>query len=66
LEYWEPKLKANRERDQKNLYTLEEQGWQVLVVWQCEIRAVENLTEKLFSFLGPPVKSASKPPCAEA
>src|SRR5437899_3214327 len=37
LDYWLPKIQANRERDMKNERRLREQGWRVLTVWQCEI-----------------------------
>lgn len=38
LEYWEPKLKKNVERDKKNITLLIEMGGQVIVVWECEIK----------------------------
>ena len=50
-EYWGPKLTANKARDERNLAALEELGWQVAVVWQCEIRDMDNLTVRLGAFL---------------
>ena len=38
LEYWLPKLKANDERDKRNVAALISKGWRVLVVWECEIK----------------------------
>lgn len=35
--YWEPKLEANVKRDEKNRQLLHEEGWRVLVVWECEV-----------------------------
>ena len=39
LDFWEPKLKANRERDIRNKAELERLGWTVLEIWECEINA---------------------------
>ncbi len=38
-EYWLPKLEQNVIRDAENRARLEELGWQVLVIWECEVRA---------------------------
>lgn len=35
--YWTPKLNANRARDQRTLKALARQGWDSLVIWECEI-----------------------------
>ena len=37
-EFWKVKLIANKERDIKNMDLLEALGWNVIVVWQCEIK----------------------------
>lgn len=37
LDYWEPKLKKNVERDRQNIQDLINIGWTVLIVWECEI-----------------------------
>jgi DNA mismatch endonuclease, patch repair protein len=51
LEYWGPKLVANRRRDERVIAELAELGWKVLIVWQCETKDVETLLEKLWVFL---------------
>lgn len=51
LEYWEPKIKANRKRDAANARKLKRDEWNVLVVWQCELKNIETLKDKLISFL---------------
>jgi DNA mismatch endonuclease (patch repair protein) len=38
-EFWKDKFARNVARDQRNQATLAEQGWRVLVVWECELRA---------------------------
>ena len=37
-EFWTAKFDYNRSRDQRNYQKLEELGWRVLIVWECEIR----------------------------
>ncbi|UOQ79249.1 very short patch repair endonuclease (plasmid) [Hymenobacter sp. 5516J-16] len=37
LAFWEPKLQRNTERDQAAQNALKAQGWQVLLVWECEL-----------------------------
>ena len=37
-DFWNAKFKYNIERDRKNYSKLEEMGWKVLIVWECEIR----------------------------
>lgn len=45
-EYWHQKISRNIERDAKNQKLLTEQGWRVLVIWECQLKkksATENL-----------------------
>lgn len=51
IEYWGPKLDANRARDQRNLWKLEMLGWSAVVIWQCEIADIGNLLTRLGTFL---------------
>ena len=37
-EYWEPKILRNVERDKQNTEALKALGWNVLVVWECELK----------------------------
>jgi DNA mismatch endonuclease (patch repair protein) len=43
-EFWEQKITSNRIRDEKNRLLLEQRGWRVLVVWECELKT-RNLRE---------------------
>lgn len=52
LDYWGPKLDANRERDARKANELEAQGWRVLTVWQCETKEEALLAAKLLPELG--------------
>ncbi len=36
-DYWIPKLKRNRERDEENINELKNSGWNVIIVWECEL-----------------------------
>ncbi len=36
-DFWRAKIEYNRERDQKNYQLLIEAGWQVLIIWQCNL-----------------------------
>ena len=51
-DYWVPKLKRNIERDICNYQLLTSQGWNVLVVWECEIRSVKQRESTLNLLLG--------------
>ena len=37
-DYWIPKLRRNVERDAEKTAALEEEGWTVVVVWECELK----------------------------
>jgi DNA mismatch endonuclease (patch repair protein) len=49
-EYWQPKLARNRDRDREKAAALEDAGWRVLTVWQCELRDISALERKLEIF----------------
>lgn len=49
--YWRPKLIKNKRRDAKNERQLEAQGWDVLIVWECETAQLEQLQLMLTAFL---------------
>lgn len=51
LDFWEPKLEANRERDARNMTELQKMGWRVLVVWECELKDIDALRSRLRRFL---------------
>lgn len=51
LDFWLPKLNANRQRDLKNVRKLKSLGWKVLIVWECESASNEHLENKLRDFL---------------
>ncbi len=50
--YWKMKLSRNVERDAKISAALTSGGWDVLVVWECEIKSRSDLERRLLDFLG--------------
>lgn len=38
-EFWVEKIRRNQERDKRNYALLQENGWQVIVVWECQLKA---------------------------
>ena len=51
LDFWNKKIMKNTDRDKKVLKELELQGWDILVVWQCETRDTKSLSNMLLNFL---------------
>ena len=50
--FWRRKFELNRERDARKTRELREAGWDVVVVWECELRArpelaIERVTQAL-------------------
>lgn len=50
-EFWKRKFEANVSRDDRTLGELEAAGWHALVVWQCELKNIAGVAERLKSFL---------------
>lgn len=48
--YWEEKFRKNRERDEQKIQSLTESGFDVLVVWECELDDPEQLDVRLERF----------------
>ncbi len=46
-DYWLPKIEANIERDARKIAELEELGWRVFVIWQCEISSIVKRDARL-------------------
>lgn len=51
LDFWKPKLERNRARDREVQKELRDAGWSLLVIWECEVGDVEDLTARIHSFL---------------
>lgn len=43
IEFWTNKLEGNAIRDRLTEKALEEMGWRIIIVWECEVKAlIEN------------------------
>ena len=51
IEYWKPKLQRNTERDIQHKLILDEAGWKVFVIWECETKKADDLKTKLKSII---------------
>jgi DNA mismatch endonuclease (patch repair protein) len=51
IDFWRPKLDANRARDRRDQRQLTSLGWRWLIVWECELRDRERLVMKIKEFL---------------
>jgi DNA mismatch endonuclease (patch repair protein) len=36
-EFWENKINKNRERDKTSIAKLQQMGWNVVVIWECQL-----------------------------
>jgi DNA mismatch endonuclease (patch repair protein) len=52
LDYWEPKLTRNQQRDAAAQLAMREQGWRFLVVWECELKDTTAALRTVKRFLG--------------
>lgn len=62
IDYWGPKLEANKARDERNVTELESLGWKSFTVWQCELKDSDALMTRLLTFLNEPEISIDKAP----
>jgi DNA mismatch endonuclease, patch repair protein len=50
-DYWTDKISGNVVRDVRNRERLQDMGWSVLTLWECELKDKEALAGRLRSFL---------------
>ena len=50
-EFWRTKRLSNVERDKRNLNALRREGWNVMIVWECETKLRDSLKRRLQKFL---------------
>lgn len=48
-EWWKNKLYRNKERDKKNIKSLRREGWNVIIIWECEQK--KNQQHTLFNLI---------------
>lgn len=49
IEYWTNKIKSNVKRDLRNKRTLKNSGWEIIILWECELKS--KFRDQLFSRL---------------
>lgn len=49
-DYWLQKLNKNKIRDIQNKILLENNGWHVLIIWECELKNMELVQKRLINF----------------
>jgi DNA mismatch endonuclease (patch repair protein) len=57
-DYWVSKIERNRARDTASRRTLEDLGWRVEPIWECELKDEAGLAKRLVSLLKGPGKPA--------
>ena len=51
IEYWRAKIERTRQRDEANVKKLLASNWDVLFIWECELKNDEILSQILSNFL---------------
>ena len=54
-DYWQAKFSGNVKRDARVVIQLEELGWRVETIWECESKSNDMIAEKLKAFTSPSV-----------
>lgn len=50
-DFWLPKLQRTQQRDKEHLTNLKKDGWEVLVIWECQIKDLNAVKKKIIKFL---------------
>jgi DNA mismatch endonuclease (patch repair protein) len=53
VDFWQQKFDSNLTRDQANVADLQVMGWRSAVIWECETKSPQSLSERLDSIFGP-------------
>ena len=51
VDFWENKFTANIERDARVYDQLKNDGWDYLVIWECETKDEDTLKKRILNFL---------------
>ena len=43
-DFWQKKINGNVERDNRNYKTLKDNGWKVIIVWECQLKKEKEET----------------------
>lgn len=50
--YWNTKLGRNLDRDKRNVFLLQKEGWSVLIIWECQLKELGWVSDTISRFLG--------------
>ena len=60
-EFWRKKILDNRKRDQRNVETLLQESWRVIVIWECALRGKDDAAlYALFATVENDIRSANR------
>jgi DNA mismatch endonuclease (patch repair protein) len=49
--FWREKFRLNKQRDRLHIKQLTQDGWDVMVVWECELESLKVVTGRIAAFL---------------
>ena len=49
--YWQEKFDRNVQRDRENEQALSASGWQVIVIWECQLKNLDHVAARLIAEL---------------
>ena len=55
VDYWQGKFERNVARAEKNHAALRRDGWKVVIIWECQTRPTQELSELLTEVLPPQI-----------
>lgn len=50
-DFWGPKLQSNKANDKKVMRQLNESGWDLLIIWECELANLREAENKIVFFM---------------
>ena len=59
VDFWKRKINGNIQRDLCNIQRLSEQGWNVIVIWECQLK--KSRSDKTLQHLVGQIKNLSQP-----
>jgi DNA mismatch endonuclease, patch repair protein len=62
-DFWESKFRQNVERDSRKELQIKKMGWNVILVWECQLRDIKKLTDRLNKQLKGPLAAYNKMDC---
>lgn len=61
VDFWQDKFATNIARDRRNEHALRADGWQVVIIWECETKTPEKLATELMKLLAARDRKIAEP-----